>query len=737
MILVDAPKNLEKCLRGAPPACAGVCPFELDVRDLIGKIKRGNFDAAFDLYRNAVVFPAMVSQLCDAPCRETCVLKEYGDPICLKLLEQAVVSFGKKQPIDYHLPLKTGRVAIIGAGACGLACAVRLASKNFPVTVYDRAPVIGGKLRAMLPEELFLEEVHRESKYAPYTLRLNEPIHSLSGLDEDVILVATGEKGIDFGLQEDEPDRREGMFWGGEVVDATGPVESIAHGIRVAQEIEAYLISGGHYRAEVERDKRVLPIPSVAATTTNRAVTASNGRSYSMGEAKAEAARCIRCNCNICLDHCDLMQYYESFPNKLSAQVSATFNPDVFSPMNFSRMIHSCTMCGTCTQVCPVNVDMETFFLNSRGLLIRENLVSPVFHEFWLRDMDHANSSKCTFSMSPSRGNYVFFPGCQLGASLPEYVVSMYEFLQSITPGIGILLHCCSAPAIWSGDSNLFEKEVTDLQMIWEQLGKPILITACPNCEKLLNKVLENANILSLYRFLADFNVPLPDGSNLGLHYLFDSCIARLDTSNAVRELLRKMNVNISVEDSGLRGNCCSYGGGIGVANSDLATRIVDKRISQSELPFITYCANCRDNFVAGGKECLHILDIICQTNRQPLERPTVSERQLNRERLKKILQQTYCTEPCLEKMNDNVDLIDLHIPESLSLDMDRERILESDIRDAITHCEDREDVIIRKSDTMRICHMRIGNVTYWMHYKKTDTYFTLFHVYSHRMVIV
>jgi NADPH-dependent glutamate synthase beta subunit-like oxidoreductase len=73
---VAAPKNLDKCLRGAPAACTGACWFGLDVRDFIGKLKLGNFGAAFDLYRNTVVFPGIVSRLCDAPCAGACVLKE-------------------------------------------------------------------------------------------------------------------------------------------------------------------------------------------------------------------------------------------------------------------------------------------------------------------------------------------------------------------------------------------------------------------------------------------------------------------------------------------------------------------------------------------------------------------------------------------------------------------------------------------------------------------------------------
>ncbi len=247
--------------------------------------------------------------------------------------------------------------------------------------------------------------------------------------------------------------------------------------------------------------------------------------------------------------------------------------------------------------------------------------------------------------------------------------------------------------------------------------------------------MLPEANTVSVYRFLKDKKPPLPDRSGLGAFFLFDPCSADEDTAAAVRELLLETGVQFTEPPDENRGGCCGYGGGIGIASADLAKKISKKRISQSGLPFLTYCANCRDIFAADGKESLHLLDVLCGTGRRPLERPTVSGRRANRERLKAQLVQKYggglpsSTVAKEEK-------IALSIPPDILARMDSERILEEDVRYTIACCEDSKSVILRESDGMKIGHWKLGSLTYWVLYKETGGCFTLLGVYSHRLVI-
>ena len=54
----------DECCQGDPPVCSCDCPFQVDVRDFISKTQRGSFDAAYKTFRNAVVFPRIVAEIC-------------------------------------------------------------------------------------------------------------------------------------------------------------------------------------------------------------------------------------------------------------------------------------------------------------------------------------------------------------------------------------------------------------------------------------------------------------------------------------------------------------------------------------------------------------------------------------------------------------------------------------------------------------------------------------------------
>ena len=94
-------------------------------------------------------FPAIVSALCEQPCRGRCQRTVTGDEaIALREIESAVIRHAKnRKPESYFIPPKTKSAAVIGAGTAGLSCALGLAQKRYPVTVFDRADGWGGNLR--------------------------------------------------------------------------------------------------------------------------------------------------------------------------------------------------------------------------------------------------------------------------------------------------------------------------------------------------------------------------------------------------------------------------------------------------------------------------------------------------------------------------------------------------------------------------------------------------------------
>ncbi|MBF0530546.1 MAG: Fe-S oxidoreductase, partial [Deltaproteobacteria bacterium] len=106
-----------ECLQSEAAFCTAVCPFNLDIRDFIGKVQQGRFNAAYKTYQNVTGFPGIVAALCPEPCKMVCPLKDAGGSISLKDLEKASIAHARnRDPNQYNLPPKEKRIAVIGAG---------------------------------------------------------------------------------------------------------------------------------------------------------------------------------------------------------------------------------------------------------------------------------------------------------------------------------------------------------------------------------------------------------------------------------------------------------------------------------------------------------------------------------------------------------------------------------------------------------------------------------------------
>ncbi len=162
---------VKDCLQFEQAFCSAKCPFNLDIRDFVGKLQQGRYNVAYKTYQNSVGFPSIVNALCPEPCKDVCPLKENGGSISLKLLEASSMNYARnKEPDQYNMPQKDKRIAIIGGGISGLACALRLSTKKYNVTVFEKSNRIGGHLYDLLSPEIFLEDINLQFKYENYTL---------------------------------------------------------------------------------------------------------------------------------------------------------------------------------------------------------------------------------------------------------------------------------------------------------------------------------------------------------------------------------------------------------------------------------------------------------------------------------------------------------------------------------------------------------------------------------------
>jgi len=734
------------CLEDEPTFCTAACPFHLDMRDFIEKMQRSNFNAAFKVYRDAVGFPEIVADLCREPCRKVCPRRDVDGAIAIKQLEKSSVKYAKNlNPNNYNVPGKDKKIVIIGAGISGLACALRLAAKKYNVTVYEQSDRIGGHLWGILPPECFLEDIKRQFQNVRYTLVLNTRIEVLDDLDCDAVYVAAGAGGSDFGLKEDRAgpsfaSSRKGVFIGGSLLGA-GSVDAIAHGLAAANHIESYLktgIMGG--RMETRETKIQIDPKGIAIVDT---VQPTEGGCFNQAEAKAEADRCLRCACDFCQKHCDLIQHYKKKPKQICDEVRATTGLDgIRGKITVAtRLIATCNQCGLCKDTCPKEIDMGELLLEGRRALHRKDALPWAYHDFFLRDMASANHESAHMARIPkgfSKCEFVFFPGCQLGASDPGYVMESYGFLRDHKLDTALMLSCCGAPAVWSGDETLQKEMFEKIKAGWDSIGKPTVIFACATCRKMFREYLPEINGVYLYDILLQWGAKPRKNMEGRLLSIFDPCTSRNEPAlqQTIRTLSKEAGCLLEpLPNEGSGAQCCSFGGQVSIANPSYVKNVVKKRIEQNNNPYITYCTNCRDIFAAEEKPVLHILDIMFDLNEERRIPPTISDRQKNRVELKRtILKEFWNEEKPAGPRNSSIKLI---IGPELKKKLNKELILETDIIAVVVYCESSGNKV---EDPVTGCffgYMQIGHYTYWVEYRPAEHGFELINAYCHRMKIV
>src|SRR6202142_31241 len=144
-----------RCMDCGIPFCHKGCPLGNIIPDWNDLIYRGRWREAIDRLHATNNFPEFTGRICPAPCEEACVLNINNDPVTIKLIEKNIIDHAWAQGWVMPLPptRKTGkRVAVVGSGPSGLACAQQLARAGHEVTLYERSDRVGGLLMYGIPD---------------------------------------------------------------------------------------------------------------------------------------------------------------------------------------------------------------------------------------------------------------------------------------------------------------------------------------------------------------------------------------------------------------------------------------------------------------------------------------------------------------------------------------------------------------------------------------------------------
>ena len=151
----DAGVQGARCMDCGIPFCMSGCPVNNIIPDWNDLVYRQDWKSAIEVLHSTNNFPEFTGRVCPAPCEEACVLRINEDPVGIKSIEHAIIDkaweegWVRPRPAEH----KTGKkVAIVGSGPAGLACAQQLARAGHDVTVFEKNDRIGGLLRYGIPD---------------------------------------------------------------------------------------------------------------------------------------------------------------------------------------------------------------------------------------------------------------------------------------------------------------------------------------------------------------------------------------------------------------------------------------------------------------------------------------------------------------------------------------------------------------------------------------------------------
>ncbi|MEM9681885.1 MAG: glutamate synthase subunit beta [Pseudomonadota bacterium] len=148
-------KQGARCMDCGIPYCHQGCPVNNIIPDWNDLVYRDEWEQAIEVLHSTNNFPEFTGRICPAPCEEACTLNIDNNPVTIKTIECEIVDRAWREGwIRPHMPdRQTGkRVAIVGSGPAGLACAQQLARAGHDVVVYEKNHKVGGLLRYGIPD---------------------------------------------------------------------------------------------------------------------------------------------------------------------------------------------------------------------------------------------------------------------------------------------------------------------------------------------------------------------------------------------------------------------------------------------------------------------------------------------------------------------------------------------------------------------------------------------------------
>ncbi len=152
----EAVAEAARCLNCKNPRCVEGCPVNINIPSFITRVKDGNFEGAYAVISDSSTLPAICGRVCpqETQCEGRCIRGIKGEPVAIGKLERFVADYAMHKGIRPRVTAEHNgkKVAVIGSGPAGLACAGDLLKLGYDVTIFEALHKAGGVLVYGIPE---------------------------------------------------------------------------------------------------------------------------------------------------------------------------------------------------------------------------------------------------------------------------------------------------------------------------------------------------------------------------------------------------------------------------------------------------------------------------------------------------------------------------------------------------------------------------------------------------------
>ncbi len=152
----EAEAEASRCLNCKNPLCVQGCPVSINIPGFISRVKEGDVEGAYAVISESSTLPAVCGRVCpqETQCEGKCIRGIKGEALSIGKLERYVADTAREMGLKPAAPAEMNgkKVAVIGSGPSGLACAGDLAKEGYEVTIFEALHKAGGVLSYGIPE---------------------------------------------------------------------------------------------------------------------------------------------------------------------------------------------------------------------------------------------------------------------------------------------------------------------------------------------------------------------------------------------------------------------------------------------------------------------------------------------------------------------------------------------------------------------------------------------------------